>query len=271
MPVVRTGPRPPARGTSSQRGDDGDHGDSVGLLRLLAGGTTGDDLATAALMGPLQPTGADWVALHHLDRHRGALALVGACRVPPGVLGPLSLVPLDAGLPLTEAVGRVRPAIAGLADIVEASPMAHFLLDGRAAEGRAIGCVPALGRGVVVGAVTVELAAGRAGSWDVADRLHLVADALAVWQALRRSSDPHAVAVAVRPLLHLTDRQHAILALVAAGRTNAQIARELDYSTATVKADLAAMYRLFGVRIRSDLVLRAAAAADREPAALDAT
>ncbi|MFM7252042.1 MAG: LuxR C-terminal-related transcriptional regulator [Ilumatobacteraceae bacterium] len=268
---MRTGPRPPARGTASRGGDDGDHGDSVGLLRLLAGGTTGDDLAAAALMGPLQPTGADWVALHHLDRQRGALALVGACRVPPGVLGPLSLVPLDAPLPLTEAVGSARPVIEGLTEVVERSPMAHFLLDGRADDGRRIGCVPALGRGVVIGAVTVELAAGRAESWDAADRLHLVADALAVWLALRRGNGQLPVAVAMRPLLHLTDRQRAILALVAEGRTNAQIARELDYSTATVKADLTTMYRLFGVRVRADLVLRAAAAAaERAPAAAEA-
>lgn len=269
MPVVRTGPRPPARGTASRRGDDGDHGDSVGLLRLLAGGTTGDDLAAAALLGPLLPTGADWVALHHLDRQRGALALVGACRVSPGVLGPLSLVPIDAPLPLTEAARRTRPAIARLADVVEQSPMAHFLLAGRAPDGRHIGCVPALGRGVVTGTVTVELGPGHDASWDAVDRLDLVADALAVWLSLRRGSDHGSIAVAARPLLHLTDRQRAILDLVAKGRTNAQIARELDYSTATVKADLAAMYRLFGVRIRSDLVLRAtaAAAAAAEPAA----
>ncbi|MEY4606835.1 MAG: hypothetical protein RLY45_1595, partial [Actinomycetota bacterium] len=88
---------------------------------------------------------------------------------------------------------------------------------------------------------------------------------LAVWLSLRRGGEHGAVTATARPLLHLTDRQRAILDLVARGRTNAQIARELDYSTATVKADLAAMYRLFGVRVRADLVLRAAAAA--EPAA----
>jgi DNA-binding CsgD family transcriptional regulator len=49
-------------------------------------------------------------------------------------------------------------------------------------------------------------------------------------------------------------RERAILRLVAAGHTNAEIARRLYVSTSTVGAHLTAIFRRLGVRSRGELV-----------------
>lgn len=241
------------------------HGDDqravTGLLRLLAGGASGDELAAAALLGPLSPTRTTWVALHRLDRSRSALSLIGTCAVPIGVIGPLALLPLDAALPVTEAAMRVAPVVVPLDELTRRYPVAHPVLDSRPAGTRLLASVPALGRGAVVGTVTAEFESEPDEWWSATHLLGLVADALAVWLALVPGTGTPQPVTPTRPHFGVTARQRAVLALVAQGLTNAQIARELDYSTATVKADLSSLYRQFGVRSRTDLVSRALATA----------
>lgn len=58
-------------------------------------------------------------------------------------------------------------------------------------------------------------------------------------------------------LARLTDRQREVLRLVADGRTNKQICRELDLSEGTVKVHLNAIYRVLGVANRTEAALLA--------------
>ena len=53
----------------------------------------------------------------------------------------------------------------------------------------------------------------------------------------------------------LSDRQRAVLALVASGKQNKHIARELDISEKTVKAHLTAIYQILGVTDRTQAAL----------------
>ena len=59
------------------------------------------------------------------------------------------------------------------------------------------------------------------------------------------------------PSVDLSDREREVLALVAAGRTNREIARELYLSPHTVKEHTSALYRKLGARNRADAVQRA--------------
>lgn len=58
-------------------------------------------------------------------------------------------------------------------------------------------------------------------------------------------------------LARLTDRQREVLLLLAGGRTNKQICRELDLSEGTVKVHLNAVYRVLGVANRTEAALLA--------------
>ncbi|SAK46365.1 two component LuxR family transcriptional regulator [Caballeronia hypogeia] len=60
------------------------------------------------------------------------------------------------------------------------------------------------------------------------------------------------------PNLHLTPRQVEVLALVARGRSNKVIARELDMAEATVKTHLSAIFKLLNVTSRGEASAAAA-------------
>ncbi|RCV90831.1 response regulator transcription factor [Billgrantia montanilacus] len=57
-------------------------------------------------------------------------------------------------------------------------------------------------------------------------------------------------------LAALTERERAVAVAVAEGRTNKEVARELDITERTVKAHLGAIFRKLGIRDRMQLVLR---------------
>jgi DNA-binding NarL/FixJ family response regulator len=58
-----------------------------------------------------------------------------------------------------------------------------------------------------------------------------------------------------RPATELSDRQRAVLDLVAHGKQNKHIARELGISEKTVKAHLTAIYQILGVSDRTQAAL----------------
>ncbi len=58
-------------------------------------------------------------------------------------------------------------------------------------------------------------------------------------------------------LSRLTDRQREVLRLLADGKTNKQICRDLDLSEGTVKVHLNAVYRVLGVANRTEAALLA--------------
>jgi DNA-binding NarL/FixJ family response regulator len=59
-------------------------------------------------------------------------------------------------------------------------------------------------------------------------------------------------------LMHLTDRQRAVFALLAEGCATKEIARRLNLAIGTVKVHLAAIYRTLGARSRLEAVAKAA-------------
>jgi two-component system response regulator DesR len=67
--------------------------------------------------------------------------------------------------------------------------------------------------------------------------------------------DPAADAAPAGPVL--TDRENAVLALIATGATNREIAAELHLSPHTIKEHASAVYRKLDARNRADAVLRA--------------
>ncbi|MDH3682326.1 MAG: response regulator transcription factor, partial [Acidimicrobiia bacterium] len=58
-----------------------------------------------------------------------------------------------------------------------------------------------------------------------------------------------------QPIDSLTDREEEVLATVARGRTNAEIADELHISLSTVKAHLASLMSKLGARNRVEIAM----------------
>ena len=67
---------------------------------------------------------------------------------------------------------------------------------------------------------------------------------------------PSRVLRLAREMPQLTDRQMAIMVGVVAGRSNAELARDLCVSTASVKRELADLYRVCGASNRASLAAR---------------
>ena len=93
---------------------------------------------------------------------------------------------------------------------------------------------------------------------EIVDAVRLVArgDSLLFPASIRRLAQRHAGA-AGRTLPDLTAREREVLALVAAGRTNAEIAGELVLGVETVKSHVANLLAKLGARDRTQAVIAA--------------
>jgi DNA-binding NarL/FixJ family response regulator len=58
-----------------------------------------------------------------------------------------------------------------------------------------------------------------------------------------------------KPVEPLTPREEAVLDLVAAGRTNTEIAEELYLSLSTVKSHISALMTKLSTRLRAEIVI----------------
>ncbi|MFM8304889.1 MAG: LuxR C-terminal-related transcriptional regulator, partial [Actinomycetota bacterium] len=74
-----------------------------------------------------------------------------------------------------------------------------------------------------------------------------------------RSAPGAPAAIAPGEAPDLTPRELRVLGLMARGATNREIARQLSFSTGTIRADTTSIYRKLGARGRVDTVARAVA------------
>ncbi|MDP9399734.1 MAG: response regulator transcription factor [Actinomycetota bacterium] len=153
------------------------------------------------------------------------------------------------GAEAVELAGQRRPHVA-LVDLLlghesgaevaerlrEASPLTRVLL------------VSGAGRISVAAARSVGASGFVPKSWsasDIARAVRMVALGLEVFEP------------AGAPGVDLSEREREVLGLVAAGRTNREIAGELYLSPHTIKEHTSAVYRKLGARNRADAVQRA--------------
>lgn len=96
---------------------------------------------------------------------------------------------------------------------------------------------------------------GRALAQVVHDRAYIPFEYLLAEQASRSSDGPAGSELQAR-LAELSSRQHEVLALLRQGLSNKGIARRLDIAEGTVKAHVSAVFRVFGVQSRHQMMCR---------------
>ena len=154
--------------------------------------------------------------------------------------GPYRLILLDFDLPDAQGfAGMLR--LQQLAPqtpiaIVTAHEKSHLIAAARALG--AAGFVAKTGSLDVIATVLRDIAAGR---------MHFPADV----------APSPAIAAARDRIARLSRAQHAVLLALTDGRSNKQIAHDLDISEATVKAHLTAVFRKLGVTNRAQALLAA--------------
>ena len=84
---------------------------------------------------------------------------------------------------------------------------------------------------------------------------------LGVWVGARLFRRPHAGPfepnTRVRDTLGVSDREFEVLTLLAAGRSNKEIAKQLDVSPNTVKTHVANLFEKLEAKRRTEVILRA--------------
>jgi ATP/maltotriose-dependent transcriptional regulator MalT len=179
-----------------------------------------------------------------------------------GLAAPVALLAVRGRALRNDAVGGARRAerelLAALGEHGELTPTAAAMLTSLTAA-EAAKALEVLARGGHLearareGAISYTL---REGDRRAVSTTPTAASAEPPGEASEEAAPP---ARPVEPLAKpLTDRELAILELVAAGRTNKEIAAELFVAEGTVKAHVASIHRKLGVHSRAEAVSRAA-------------
>jgi DNA-binding CsgD family transcriptional regulator len=168
--------------------------------------------------------------------------------------GEHALVPVEAAMPLTEVyrtgesgawmVQRAAAQFPAVAGWVRMHPEAR--------DEEVLG-VPVRGRGRVVGAMLVELPAHAPRSWRLKGLMEAASAGLALWWLSASPATRTTPRTQRAKGATVTARQRDVVDGIRRGRSNAEIAEKLGVSVGTVKADLAQLYRNFGVSDRDEL------------------
>lgn len=168
-----------------------------------------------------------------------------------------SVIPLTANLPACESFHRGVEIHLSPQEARDRFPMASMVGGNpNTASSGLLSVVPLRSSGMPIGTVVIMFSEKVSLDWQLRSALNDLTAATTLWaRCAWLVTDPNRPQAEVPQLI--TDRQNQILALVSDGRTNANIATELGFSTGTVKAEVAAMLRLFGASDRNDLISKA--------------
>jgi len=237
-------------GAAGLDGPDAD-GPLLALLRVLADGAGPEVIGSAIAEGLLREHGPTRLAVYLVDA--GGEWLEESVRYGPREgARDYARIPMEARLPLTDVVRSGEAGAWTYAEAVAAYPaVAGWVQSQKAAsDDDEVFAVPIRSAGRTLGALLVTLPGPVERTWRLRLMLDMAAVALAVWS---RGSAPSRSVGRGGSAVALTSRQARIVNGIEQGWSNAEIAADLAISVATVKADLARLYRVFGVSDRTAL------------------
>lgn len=117
--------------------------------------------------------------------------------------------------------------------------------------------LPVTSRGTVIGSLFIMLRESVQQTAARLDQLAELRQVVAPWVLIQREAQQVPRGAPRSRHFELSDREITILRFVEQGFSNNQVAEELGFSVATVRADLSRLYKLLGANGRREVVRRA--------------
>ena len=229
----------------------------LAYLALLREQPSGDAVAYAMTCGLLAPFGAEMGMIYAARQDRQVLDLVGSHGPGPRETAAYSSLTADTHLPGVETFRTGAEKFLPAKLVVEEYPLAAPFYRDLPPSGD-IGFVPLLHRGAPIGFLVLIFSGPVDRTWQLRATLQGLVDATTLWMIADNALYGEARSLSgVQPPVDLTARQREVLVRMRAGQANREIAQELGYSVATIKADVGALSMMLGARGRADLLARA--------------
>jgi DNA-binding CsgD family transcriptional regulator len=229
----------------------------ISYLWMLSDLPDGDAVGFAICRGLFAPFGAD-LALVYAARPDGhtldLVASYGMGRRENAVYGRVSA---DMHLPGAETFRMGTEKWLTKEQVSEMYPLAAPFFRNLAANGE-MAFLPLRHRGAPVGFIVLGFSSQVEHTWHLRATIDGLLSATVMWvlasSALRGTANSN---LAESAPLEITARQREVLVLMRDGRGNREIAEELGYSVATIKADITALGQLLGASGRADILEKA--------------
>jgi DNA-binding CsgD family transcriptional regulator len=229
----------------------------ISYLWMLSDLPDGDAVGFAICRGLFAPFGAD-LALVYAARPDGqTLDLVASYGMGRKQNAVYARVTTDMHLPGVETFRMGTEKWLAKDQVADAYPLAAPFFRSRATQGE-MAFLPLRHRGAPVGFVVLGFAEPVEHTWHLRATIDGVLSATVMWvlasSALRGTANSNLADVAP---LEITPRQREVLVLLREGKSNREIAEDLGYSVATIKADITALGQLLGASGRAGILDKA--------------
>lgn len=229
----------------------------ISYLWMLSDLPDGEAVGFAICRGLFAPLGAD-LALIYATRPDGhTLDLVASYGMGRRENAVYARVTTEMHLPGVEAVRMGREMWLTSRQVAETYPLAAPFFRSRAPEGE-MAFLPLRHRGAPIGFIVLGFSGPVEHTWHLRATVDGLLSATVMWvlasSALRGTANSNLAEVAP---LDITARQREVLVLLRDGKGNSQIAEELGFSIATIKADITALGQLLGASGRAEILAKA--------------
>ena len=229
----------------------------ISYLWMLSDLPDGDAVGFAICRGLFAPFGADLALIYAARPDGHALDLVASYGMGRRENAVYARVTTEMHLPGVEAVRLGREMWLTAREVAETYPLAAPFFRSRAPEGE-MAFLPLRHRGAPIGFIVLGFSGPVEHSWHLRATVDGLLSATVMWvlasSALRGTANSNLAEVAP---LDITARQREVLVLLRDGKGNREIAEELGFSIATIKADMTALGHLLGASGRAEILAKA--------------
>ena len=229
----------------------------ISYLWMLSDLPDGDAVGFAICRGLLAPYGAELALIYAVRPDGKALDLVASYGMGRKENAVYARVTPDMHLPGAETFRLGTEKWLSKQHVAEAYPLAAPFFRTWDSQGD-FAFLPLRHRGAPIGFMVLAFADPIERSWHMRATIDALLSATVMWvlasSALRGTARSNLAEVAP---LEITARQREVLVLMRDGKGNREIAEDLGYSVATIKADITALGQLLGASGRAEILEKA--------------
>ena len=229
----------------------------ISYLWMLSDLPDGDAVGFAICRGLLAPYGSELALIYAVRPDGKALDLVASYGMGRKENAVYARVTPDMHLPGAETFRLGTEKWLSKQQVAEGYPLAAPFFRTWGSQGD-FAFLPLRHRGAPIGFMVLAFADPIERSWHMRATIDALLSATVMWvlasSALRGTARSNLAEVAP---LEITARQREVLVLMRDGKGNREIAEDLGYSVATIKADLTALGQILGASGRAEILERA--------------